>query len=562
MSSVSHVPCSGLLPSGPAALSSTTYPASNTIHQNSGHDTRDREETISFPTYDDHDDYGQFDEIAQPTGSPPGSFFFTSYATPPRSLSRPSSPVPIDRAEDDTSIHGVPTKHVDYLTHCWHEEELSNTWKHLKFRKRSYNNIARLENASWRLWVKTKSRLKTIPPETINWLKEHDVTWLYGPLLNSDTACLRSCGTLKPSKRVKAISSDVSTRRPSLRKRSISEIFLRQSGCSSSSLLKEVEDAVTQPRQTAINRTWDVDTTTSPGQLSTQVLDQSSIQVPDSVSALFTSEPKEIKKVIRFNDEVEQFIALAPDNDEQCDSDSFDADSESDDSGIFMQKISTKRRLPPNIAIWRSRKRDLPKSTKTTTSIAKLPPTILKSESESGQTCMKHSRGAQNIKSDLGTTLVYMDDNSAEYMGEWSDIVSNDIGDYAIVDELQESLVISSMSPVVPSSDKLLDSRKVPRWMSQGKLEPENVTGFVLDITGKTNHEAVDPSTCYEVNNVDLQGHIANHKLGFKDRGKTLNDGGFSEAVATELCGLSDDEDEFNDSDSSGSERAWSRSLG
>jgi hypothetical protein len=29
--------------------------------------------------------------------------------------------------------------------------------------------------------MKTKNHLKTVPPETLNWFKDYDVTWLYGP---------------------------------------------------------------------------------------------------------------------------------------------------------------------------------------------------------------------------------------------------------------------------------------------------------------------------------------------------------------------------------------------
>jgi hypothetical protein len=30
-------------------------------------------------------------------------------------------------------------------------------------------NAARLENASWRTWLKAKNNLKTVSPETLNW---------------------------------------------------------------------------------------------------------------------------------------------------------------------------------------------------------------------------------------------------------------------------------------------------------------------------------------------------------------------------------------------------------
>lgn len=48
--------------------------------------------------------------------------------------------------------------------------------------KNEMANGVRLENASWRTWAKQRSNLKTISPETLNWLKDSDVTWLYGPL--------------------------------------------------------------------------------------------------------------------------------------------------------------------------------------------------------------------------------------------------------------------------------------------------------------------------------------------------------------------------------------------
>ncbi|KAK0547306.1 protein phosphatase regulator [Tilletia horrida] len=48
--------------------------------------------------------------------------------------------------------------------------------------KNEITNGVRLENASWRTWAKQRGNLKTISPETLNWLKDSDVTWLYGPL--------------------------------------------------------------------------------------------------------------------------------------------------------------------------------------------------------------------------------------------------------------------------------------------------------------------------------------------------------------------------------------------
>ena len=54
------------------------------------------------------------------------------------------------------------------------------------FQKKDVANAARLENASWRTWAQRRSNLKTISPEVVNWSKDSDVTWLYGPILKDD----------------------------------------------------------------------------------------------------------------------------------------------------------------------------------------------------------------------------------------------------------------------------------------------------------------------------------------------------------------------------------------
>ncbi|KAG7891829.1 hypothetical protein KL925_001773 [Ogataea polymorpha] len=42
---------------------------------------------------------------------------------------------------------------------------------------------ARLENACWRAWQKSRNRLPELDPAEINWHKENDITALYGPVL-------------------------------------------------------------------------------------------------------------------------------------------------------------------------------------------------------------------------------------------------------------------------------------------------------------------------------------------------------------------------------------------
>ncbi|KAH9910972.1 uncharacterized protein BXZ73DRAFT_108335 [Epithele typhae] len=83
---------------------------------------------------------------------------------------------------DDSSFDTQPEGQVDYLSHDWKEEDVWRSWRSMTRQKNAIANGMRLENASWRTWWKQRNNLKTISPETLNWLKDSDVTWLYGPL--------------------------------------------------------------------------------------------------------------------------------------------------------------------------------------------------------------------------------------------------------------------------------------------------------------------------------------------------------------------------------------------
>ncbi|KAM6497219.1 hypothetical protein JOM56_007692 [Amanita muscaria] len=83
---------------------------------------------------------------------------------------------------DDSSVSTLPRGQVDYLSHNWQEEDVWRSWRKMTRQKNEITNGIRLENASWRTWWKQRNKLKTITPETLNWLKDSDVTWLYGPL--------------------------------------------------------------------------------------------------------------------------------------------------------------------------------------------------------------------------------------------------------------------------------------------------------------------------------------------------------------------------------------------
>ncbi|KAJ7117841.1 hypothetical protein C8R44DRAFT_708169, partial [Mycena epipterygia] len=83
---------------------------------------------------------------------------------------------------DDSALVTLPRGQVDYLSHDWAEEDVWRSWRNMTRQKNEIANGMRLENASWRTWWKQRNKLKTVTPETLNWLKDSDVTWLYGPL--------------------------------------------------------------------------------------------------------------------------------------------------------------------------------------------------------------------------------------------------------------------------------------------------------------------------------------------------------------------------------------------
>ena len=135
-------------------------------------DSEDNEDQIVFPSYDDVGYYGQVEDL-EPPASPRDTG--ESYTVSPTSdststnVSRADSPEPVERAEDDTAVRIQPTRHVDYLSHNWKEEDIWSSWRHVISKREVYSNSARLENASWRTWVKAKNKLKTVSPETLNW---------------------------------------------------------------------------------------------------------------------------------------------------------------------------------------------------------------------------------------------------------------------------------------------------------------------------------------------------------------------------------------------------------
>lgn len=132
--------------------------------------------SVSLPNVSEADDDG----IVLPSYEAP-PYPDKSYVppvTPSGDVTTPTSHVdPFDTdstpthyaAADDSSITEEPDRHVDYLSHEWREEDIWASWRYVVSRRKMYNNAVRLENASWRTWTKSKYRLRTVSPETLNW---------------------------------------------------------------------------------------------------------------------------------------------------------------------------------------------------------------------------------------------------------------------------------------------------------------------------------------------------------------------------------------------------------
>ncbi|KAH6704309.1 hypothetical protein BKA61DRAFT_703106 [Leptodontidium sp. MPI-SDFR-AT-0119] len=149
----------------------------------------------------------------------------------PPSLVRPEQ---AEYTQDDNHIRVQPSLYVDYLSHDWKEEEVWASWKYIVSGKEGNGNSARLRNASWRAWMKSKYRLATVPAENINWLKDCDVTWLYGPLQGySDRS---SASYMALSGMGSSELDPLLNKKPTLKKRSALEVMLQLSLYNSSSL--------------------------------------------------------------------------------------------------------------------------------------------------------------------------------------------------------------------------------------------------------------------------------------------------------------------------------------
>lgn len=147
---------------------------------------------------------------------------------------------------DDSDLQYEPSRHVDYLSHDWKESDISACWRSIVSKRKDVTNSARLENASWRTWTKAKYKLRTVSPESVNWLKDCDITWLYGPLYNKPANIYYNDPRDQSNGVVAKIDvAPVPGHKPILKKRTVSDkIFARQAGHSNSAKSPETSPAI------------------------------------------------------------------------------------------------------------------------------------------------------------------------------------------------------------------------------------------------------------------------------------------------------------------------------
>jgi hypothetical protein len=124
------------------------------------------DEGIDFPNYEGYPHDRLDDSESRKSGDEDTDVPEISTTT---DTTRSESPLPTPTVVDDTAIKTQPSQHVDYLSHQWREEDIWSSWRHIVSQRRVYGQKSRLENASWRTWAKSKYRLRTISPESLNW---------------------------------------------------------------------------------------------------------------------------------------------------------------------------------------------------------------------------------------------------------------------------------------------------------------------------------------------------------------------------------------------------------
>ena len=343
-----------------------------------GYDDNDDDDDIQFPSFDNnvpHPSYQQPKQTLYQLDNRSEESITT--ASPP---SERTKKVEQQDVKDDHWVVHEPTRHVDFLSHEWQEQDIWSSWKYVSLRekRKKYNpkqgltNGERLENAAWRTWTKAKYDLKTISPESLNWMKDCDVTWLYGPLHVEKRTELYQDQSPPPS-RLSTFSSFLN-KKPILKKKSASAALLQRS-LTEHNLLSRVGEIIRVQQSSPVHgksmRRGGSDFSL-PSFRTSSVLNtpaETSRQEDSSPSTLGTETPSECKHVL-FDETVRQVQAIDSDDDEKevvIEEDISESD-EDDDGGLMMAPArSRSNRSTPRSSFSDSNK-----------TIAPLPSTTLK----------------------------------------------------------------------------------------------------------------------------------------------------------------------------------------
>lgn len=343
-----------------------TYRASEPSSTSSLSDDLDEDEDddMSFPSFDtnpqEESPPTEPDSIPEPTPA----------SSTPHELDLPT------KVSDDHAVQVEPTQHVDYLAHEWREEDIWASWSYIVKRRKDISNCTRLENASWRQWMKTKKQLKTVSPESLNWLKDCDVTWLYGPLQVGPRALTT---VTPPPSRLSHSSSFIGFKKSNLKKKSASAVMLERSRSQQSLLQRAGEIIEAQQTSNPTGARPAFKRQTSAFELGPHSVAASSVApTPTEQEPIFTGSrtpslqsdqttPSE-KKHVEFETVVTQVRAVDSDEDIHEEPEEIILESdEDDDGGLMMAPVRRSRSSTPRSSFSGDNKTIVP-----------LPPTCLR----------------------------------------------------------------------------------------------------------------------------------------------------------------------------------------
>ncbi|XBW35442.1 hypothetical protein QEN19_001008 [Hanseniaspora menglaensis] len=158
------------------------------------------------------DDYSRSGSVASHSGTPQSSSFNPSSKTLTKEAGHDENDESSDLLKLTTQLHDLEID-MDAI------------------------NASRLENASWRTWAKARNNLKTVSPEIVNWCKEADDIWLFGPIVpgkniisssqnNLDSADAAIQSVYDKDKNRSTNTSD-GILKPILKKRTVTEVIER-----------------------------------------------------------------------------------------------------------------------------------------------------------------------------------------------------------------------------------------------------------------------------------------------------------------------------------------------